>query len=116
MMTMSRDIKPEFPREAVNRAGNNVRLERATNEDILIIENWRASHNHILNSWQASLRKRSKGNESVIIAQPLKRRNTIFDKLSREEGMKLSRMQDIAGCRLIFRDLEQLHSYRNKLH
>lgn len=86
-----------------------------TEEDLEIIENWRASHNHTLNSWQATLRSRIKG-KNIVFAQRLKRRNTVFDKLERQEGMKLSRMHDIAGCRLIFKNIKDLHEYRASLH
>ena len=37
----------------------------------------------------------------VEITQRLKRRNTVWDKLRREPTMKLSRMQDIGGCRAV---------------
>jgi hypothetical protein len=30
--------------------------------------------------------------------------------------MRLARMHDLAGCRLIFDDEETLHSYRTKIH
>lgn len=37
----------------------------------------------------------------VVVAQRLKRLPTILDKLSRHPNMKLSRMQDIGGCRAV---------------
>lgn len=113
---MSRDTYPEYTKKRVNKAGDNVRSKAATNEDLLVIENWRASHNHILNSWQSILRARCKNLPNVVFAQRLKRRNTIFDKLSRENGMALSRMHDIAGCRLIFKDIKELELFRKNLH
>lgn len=113
---MSRDISPEYTKNRVKQAGQNVRRGMATPEDLLVIENWRAAHNHVLNSWQAILRKRCKGRLKVVFAQRLKRRNTIFDKLSRENGMDLPRMQDIAGCRLIFETISDLEKFRNNLH
>jgi ppGpp synthetase/RelA/SpoT-type nucleotidyltranferase len=111
----SRNTKPEYSKERVNRAGNAVRAGIETAEDILVIENWRAAHNKILNDWQASLRGRCQGKE-IVFAQRLKRRATIFDKLKRQPDMHLSRMHDIAGCRLIFGNLEQLNEYREALH
>lgn len=48
----------------------------------------------------------------ITIAQRLKRRPTIIDKLEREPGMSLSRMHDIAGCRLIFPDVASLNHFR----
>ena len=112
---MSRNIKPEFSKGRVNRAGYAVRDGTSTPEDIKVIENWRAAHNKILNDWQAALRGRCKGKD-IVFAQRLKRRATIFDKLTRQPEMELARMHDIAGCRLIFKDIAALKDYRNKLH
>lgn len=104
-----------YSKTRVNKAGDNVRSGDANEEDFLVIENWRAAHNKILNDWQSNLRGRSKGKD-IFFAQRLKRRATIFDKLSREPGMQLARMHDIAGCRLIFNDLVQMNEFRDKLH
>ena len=112
---MSRDIFPKYSKARVDKAGASVRCGTHTVDDLVIIENWRASHNHILNSWQATLRRRSRGKE-IVFAQRLKRKNTVFDKLKRQEGMNLSRMHDLAGCRLIFKDITELYNYRESLH
>lgn len=112
---MSRDIFPIYSKTKVENAGKNIRKGIFTEEDIKIIENWRISHNHILNSWQAILRNRCKG-KNIIFAQRLKRKNTILDKLSRENEMNLARMHDIAGCRLIFENIEELYKFREDLH
>lgn len=42
------------------------------------------------------------------ITQRLKRRDTVWDKLRREPAMKLSRMQDIGGCRAVLPSLEAI--------
>ena len=71
---------------------------------------------YVINTFQSSLRARRSrflGEETVTIAQRLKRRPTIIDKLGREQGMSLSRMHDIAGCRLIFRDVDTLRAFRS---
>lgn len=112
---MSRGIFPNYSKTQVNKAGKAVRDGNASLEQILIIENWRASHTHILNTFQANLRRRVKG-KRVVFAQRLKRRDTIFDKLQREEGMSLARMHDIAGCRLIFDSIKTLKSFRDDFH
>lgn len=112
---MSKDTKPRYSKNRVNNAGERVRTRNATIADFRVIENWRGSHNHVLNSWQATLRGRCKG-KNIVFAQRLKRKVTIFDKLSRQDGMSLSRMHDIAGCRLIFKNMKQLNEYRNDLH
>lgn len=112
---MRKDTKPNYSKSRVSLAGANVRNSCASEQDTLIIENWRASHNHILNSWQATLRNRCKGKE-IVFAQRLKRRATVFNKLQREPNMALARMHDIAGCRLIFKNIKELNEYRDSLH
>ncbi|WP_235810370.1 RelA/SpoT domain-containing protein [Pseudomonas syringae pv. coryli] len=50
------------------------------------------------------------------MAQRHKRKNTIFDKLLRLPKMELSRMDDVAGCRLIFRSIDDLYEFREDFH
>ena len=83
-----------------------------------MLDNWRVSHLYIINTFQSSLRARRSRfprGETVTIAQRLKRRPTIVDKLSREPGMSLSRMHDIAGCRLIFQNVRELTAFRSSV-
>jgi len=106
-------IAPVFSRGEVDRSGNLLRENTKELKPHLVLENWRASHLYIINTFQANLRNRRKSFDgSVVIAQRLKRRPTILDKLHREPGMSLSRMHDIAGCRLIFDDIESLRRFR----
>lgn len=112
---MSRDIKPHYSRNQVNKAGKNIRNKNYSVDDLVIINNWRAAHNHILNTWQKNLRNRIT-NKKTIFAQRLKQKKTILNKLKRQPNMALSTMHDIAGCRLIFHNLKELHNYRKKLH
>lgn len=98
---MANWIAPNFSVSRVRAAGKRIRENRANNEDLLVLENWRASHAYVLNTFQTNLRRRAKG-AVVTVAQRLKRRATIFDKLTRESSMQLNTMHDIAGCRLIF--------------
>ena len=104
-----------YTKGALDRAGLALRNGNATAADLVMLENWRASHLYVINTFQSSLRSRRRRvdyGDSVTIAQRLKRRPTIIDKLTREPGMALSRMHDIAGCRLIFGSVEQLNSFR----
>lgn len=107
-------VKPgPYSKGRLDRAGACIRQGRTTPEDVDILENWRASHRYVINTFQSSLRSRKKrDNSDVTIAQRLKRRPKIVDKLTREPGMSLSRMHDIAGCRLIFTSIEELKTFR----
>lgn len=106
---------PGGSKSRVNRAGDNVRKNLATADDLKVIEEWRAAHRGVLNTFQAILRTRTKGS-TVTVAQRHKRKNTIFDKLQRLPDMQLARMDDVAGCRLIFRNIKDLNKFRNVFH
>lgn len=99
----------------VNAAGNNIRQGIATGDDDTILDDWRAAHRAVLNTFQAILRNRTKGGK-ISVAQRHKRKRTISDKLFRFPSMQLSRMDDVAGCRLIFQNIEELYAFRQKFH
>lgn len=106
---------PGGSKSRVNKAGDNVRSSRATPEDLAVIEEWRAAHRGVINTFQGILRNRLRG-QRVTVAQRHKRRNTIFDKLQRLPRMQLARMDDVAGCRLIFRNEKELRKFRRSFH
>ena len=106
---------PGGSRARVNRAGDAVRCGVETHDDVLVINSWRAAHSSVINSFQSLLRGRTRG-RNIAVAQRHKRRRTIVDKLKRYPHMQLGRMDDVAGCRLIFEETEQLDAFRNSLH
>lgn len=110
--------KSKFPggsKERVNRAGEALRGGTASPEDWNVLDVWRAAHRPVLNTFQAILRNRTKGTK-VLVAQRHKRRSTIFGKLRRFPTMNLARMDDVAGCRLIFPNIDDLYNFRVGLH
>lgn len=106
---------PGGSKKRVIRAGDAVRNGNPTPEDLAVIEEWRAAHRGVLNTFQAILRSRTK-DRKISVAQRHKRRNTIFNKLQRLPGMQLARMDDVAGCRLIFRTIKDLQEFREEFH
>ena len=106
---------PGGSKSRVNRAGERVRAGTASPEDLHVIDEWRAAHRAVLNTFKANLIQRGRG-KSVIFAQRHKRKKTIFDKLLRFPSMNLSRMDDVAGCRLIFKSLKELYAFRDHFH
>lgn len=115
---MNQHTNKAFPggsKSRVNRAGNAVRNGNAMPDDYHVIEEWRAAHRAVLNTFQAILRSRTR-NSNTTVAQRHKRRSTIFDKLLRFPDMQLARMDDVAGCRLIFEDVECLNTFRSEIH
>lgn len=106
---------PGGSKSRVNRAGDAVREGRPSRDDLKVIDEWRAAHRPVLNTFQAILRNRLRST-NVTVAQRHKRRNTIFNKLQRIPGMQLSRMDDVAGCRIIFNNVKQLRNFRRRFH
>lgn len=113
---MSKDIFPEHSKSAVNRAGDRLANNEAILDDLTMIENWRAAHNYVLNTFQANLRTRAKKFNARTPVQRIKRLDTIRNKLVRFPDMKFSRMHDIVGCRVIFETIEELYDFRDSFN
>ena len=110
--------KPEYSRRAVNRAGevliNNSASEEERDESLTIINNWRASHNYPLNTFQMRLRQIAKNiNPDSLVAQRIKRLASIKYKLERIPGMNMAQIQDIGGCRAIMKDASEVDTLVN---
>lgn len=108
-------IEPQFSKSRIKNAGKRIRENTHTIDDITVLENHRASHTYIMNTFNVALRRRAR-NKDIVVAQRLKRRKTIFDKLQREPNMQLSTMHDVAGARVIFQSLNDLIAFRKSLH
>ncbi|MDE3797578.1 RelA/SpoT domain-containing protein [Sinorhizobium meliloti] len=115
-------ILPPNSKGQVRQAGKAIADGTATDADFALVDQWRASHSYVINTFNVWLRRKiDASNIEAEFAQRLKRRNTVIDKLKRKkpDGAPLIRdvttMQDLAGCRLIFQDIEDLHSFRDFL-
>ncbi|HKW16464.1 MAG TPA: RelA/SpoT domain-containing protein [Terriglobales bacterium] len=84
------------------------------NRAFALMDNWRSSHSYPLNVFQAGLRTRAKHiDRKSVIAQRLKRLSSIVAKLDRFPEMKLTQIQDIAGCRAIVSSVSQVYELVN---
>jgi putative GTP pyrophosphokinase len=115
MSVTSSGTFPGGSKSRVNLAGDKIRDSSFTIEDVVVVEEWRAAHRAVLNTFQAILRNRTRSSD-IVVAQRHKRRSTIFGKLKRFPDMQLSRMDDVAGCRLIFPNTEALYHFRKDFH
>lgn len=106
---------PVDSKNAVKNAGDRIRKGDDTSADIDVLNRWRAAHGYIINTFQASLRARTKS-AHVPVAQRLKRGATIIDKLRQGRALDLSTMQDIAGVRLVFPNVQSMRDFRSKFH
>ena len=112
---MANFVSPRYTRKQVTKAGTRIANREGRIEDSIILENWRASHAWVINTFQVNLRRRSRGTD-IVVGTRLKRRVTILNKLRRFPQMQLGRMHDIAGCRVIFPDISTLNSFRQDVH
>ncbi len=103
----------EHSRSVVNRAGATLADPKAREADrrtaISVVSNWRAAHSFPLNTIQMNLRTYATNvSEGAVVAQRLKRLESIERKLRNEPTMKLSQMQDIGGCRAVVSNAEEV--------
>lgn len=114
--------KPRFSHEEVDAAGDTLIDPDASPEEydrsLDITNNWRASHNLpllLMRIWLARLAKKIE--PRCIVAQRIKRLETIKLKLKRLPRLKLSELQDIGGCRAVVQNVkrvEQIVSFYNE--
>lgn len=93
-------------RSRVDRAGATLANDAASHEErrdaLGVVSDWRALHGLPLNALEASLRSHVAAfGEQTFVAQRLKRLPAIEAKLRRSRTMRLSRMQDVGGCRAV---------------
>lgn len=74
-----------------------------------ILNNFRASHGFPLNTLQMRLRGRAHQiDRDAVVNQRIKRRQSIAAKLGKMGSLKLSKMQDVGGCRAVVQTAEQV--------
>ncbi len=102
---------PVPSRGAVDRAGKVLAGDGVDRDSprsgpaLEVLANWRSAHSVPLNAIQETLRKRVRKvcpePLEPTVAQRFKRLQSIVNKLRRFSSMKLSRMQDIGGTRIV---------------
>jgi putative GTP pyrophosphokinase len=107
-------------KSAVRRAGSNIRgyVNGQCSEEVLdaalqVVLAYRAQFADPLVTVHTKLRKihedlDMQGEPSQAVTQRLKKSTTIVEKLHREAGLNLARMQDIGGCRMVVETLDHL--------
>ncbi|BBD70999.1 hypothetical protein NIES4072_74110 [Nostoc commune NIES-4072] len=113
-------IEPKYSKKAVSRAGDNLinlnSSEKECLEALDIVSNWRSSYTFPLNNITSLLRFKVKTVEkNAIITQRLKRIPSILRKLKRYHEMRLHRMQDIGGCRVVLSDIKKVNTLKHLL-
>lgn len=96
---------PEHSRTKVDAAARTLVSPESTTEErlaaLVLVNNWRDSHNYPLNTFQMTLRTRARHLEpSADVVQRKKRLTSIEGKI-RTGGFRLTQIQDIGGCRAV---------------
>lgn len=108
--------KVEYSRSQIVKAGKAIRNNDSDTEEyknaVKIIDNWRASHAFPLHVIYMHLRRMCKGKDAIV-AERLKRLDSITKKLKREHSMNLWTMQDLGGCRVIVPTINDVYRYAN---
>ncbi len=106
-------VQRQYSPTQIDRAGR-VLIDAGASPDqiseaVTVIDNWRTAHSYPLELARTLLYERAVAvNPKPVVAERLKRLESIREKLSRESVMKLSRMQDIGGCRVVFRNTDEV--------
>ena len=110
--------KPHFRRAEVDAAGKVFAETAAADATSLearqrardVVDDWRASHGYPLVMLRDLLQKRARHvSTDALVAQRLKRLASVEAKLRRFPKMKVSRMQDLGGCRAILPSVREVH-------
>lgn len=84
--------------------------------DLLVIQSLRIAHKQDLSYvFECLVEKLKRVDKSGVVTYRIKRIESIISKLVRQPEMQLNRMSDIAGCRCIVHNNEQLYALYNKL-
>lgn len=113
-------VELKFSKKAVRRAGDCLISNELDFDKFFdaseILDNWRSSHAYPLQSMLGYYRKIAfEVDPNAVVAKRLKRTPSILAKLQREDGMKLDRMEDIGGCRIVVSSINQVYQIRNAI-
>jgi len=108
----------EYSRTQIINAGKIIKKDESTDQQIAlatkIIDNWRAAHAYPLHIIYTHLRRMASNRPDIIVAERLKRLDSIINKLKREPSMSLWTMQDLGGCRFVVPTVNDVYYFANK--
>lgn len=108
-----------FTKGEIDRLGKNIRDEvfEISDKTLTELQDYRTSHQIPLASVFKLICKIAKSiHHSSIATYRIKRFESIINKLERYPEMRFSRMWDIAGCRIILKNEEEVYKTISKIH
>jgi len=110
--------RSEYSKSDIEKAGRaiiNTDIDAEERELALrVIDNWRAAHAFPLNTFTIRLKHITESIPNAVVAQRLKRLDSIVGKLEFNKTMSLFRMQDLGGCRAIVPSITQVYTVKEK--
>ena len=101
----------EVSKNSVDKAGEKLRQMPNSNDALDVLAAWRNKHVYALNlAFNLLKRYTDRIGNHAVYGQRLKRVDSIVHKLQRLPKAKLSRLQDIGGCRVILNNYDKLIS------
>lgn len=102
----------DLSNSAINKIGGIIRSGETSSgygDAVATLNIWREAHGALMDEYYDKCVEltHTEATSNIIVAQRLKRLPTIIKKLNRFKTMRLSSMQDIAGVRVIVRDMDQ---------
>ena len=108
----------EYSRSKIIKSGKIIKNPFSTPEQIeeatVVIDNWRAAHAFPMHIIYMHLRRMAASKKGIIVAERLKRLDSIIKKLEREQTMSLWTMQDLGGCRFVVPSVKAVYKYADE--
>lgn len=108
----------EYSRNKIIKAGKTIRKDdipiQEIKEAVKVIDNWRSAHAYPLHVIYMRLRDMAASRSDIVVAERLKRLDSIINKLKREPTMSLWEVQDLGGCRFIVPTMNEVYIFSKK--
>lgn len=108
-----------FSKNQLNRAGDILKAESAEPSErqqaANLLTAWRLAHGETLHQFSQRIHPLLEQQPEAILAQRIKRLPSIVGKLKRYPNIKLSKMQDLVGMRVILPTIEAVCNLENSL-
>ncbi|MCE3040501.1 RelA/SpoT domain-containing protein [Helicobacter anatolicus] len=100
-------------KKQIQKIGDLIRQDRASTQDLEEFHCWRGLYAEIMPLMASSLRSKLKRLrlKPLVFSRRLKRYSSIRSKLIRFPNMQLHHMQDIAGMRIVFAQMDALNQF-----
>lgn len=105
----------EYSRSKIIKSGKLIRKDDISLEEQIdalhVIDNWRAAHGFPMHIIYIHLRGMRGSRNDILVAERLKRLDSIIKKLKKEPSMSLWTMQDLGGCRFVVPTIDEVYSF-----